>query len=126
MCSNKVKHPGKPAALWLCLTCGKAGCSRYSELKCAVLHNDETKHKLSMSMENGDVYCYDCDDLYSEIVEKCEGEDMTRNQTITLERLKDFREFVESDYYKASKKVEEEPYFMEKTTKKVTYSYKME
>lgn len=125
VCSNKAKHPSKPSSLWLCLTCGNVGCGRYSELKCAVTHNEESKHKLTMSFDNGDVFCYECDDLYSEMVEKCEGEDLNRNQLAILEKLKDFREFIESDYYKASKKVEEVPFFMEKTTKKTTYSYKM-
>lgn len=59
-----------------------------------------------MSVENADVFCYECDESYSEIVERCESENLNRTQSASFERLKEFREKVEVELYKASKKIE--------------------
>jgi|JI6StandDraft_1071083.scaffolds.fasta_scaffold03257_4 uncharacterized UBP type Zn finger protein len=64
-CSNKEKHQVDKDSLWLCLTCGNVGCSRYRELKCAEVHSVNTKHKLTASLTNGSIFCYECDEMYS-------------------------------------------------------------
>lgn len=52
---------GTTETVWACLSCPNVACGRFNE-EHALKHYQESKHPLSIEVNNKYVYCYECDD----------------------------------------------------------------
>ncbi|XP_071121076.1 ubiquitin carboxyl-terminal hydrolase 44-like isoform X1 [Mytilus edulis] len=52
---------GTTESVWACLSCPNVACGRFNE-EHALKHYQESKHPLSIEVNNKYVYCYECDD----------------------------------------------------------------
>ena len=46
---------------WMCLLCLREGCGRYAQSH-ALEHAEKRKHAMAISMNNLNIWCYDCDE----------------------------------------------------------------
>lgn len=78
-----------PVPVWYCLHCNRCGCSRYSRNMCMEFHNKTSRHNICVNIDEGKIWCYECDEELHEFVAENSGqEEVSRT-------IKDFADKVE-------------------------------
>lgn len=65
--------------MWFCLECGTVCCSRNSDNQCSLKHREQSKHKLTISLNNFVVWCYECDDDLQSMIDEFDEQDGNDN-----------------------------------------------
>ncbi len=71
-------------AIWLCLHCGKNGCSRNSRNRCMEVHGKSAKHHISVNINEGTIWCYACDEELHQMLSESSGKIEVKKPTKEL------------------------------------------
>jgi uncharacterized UBP type Zn finger protein len=62
-------------------------------MKCAEIHYRDSRHPLTISLSHGNIFCYQCDETYSDLINNVMCE-LSAKQKIDRSKLKEFTDII--------------------------------